>query len=436
MDNTNTLGGRIQAGRKAAGLSQEALGERLGVSRQAVSKWESDAAVPELENLIAMSRIFGVTIGALLGVEPTAEVPGQGEPALPEEHGDAGGPEDTTPSPAGELTERELAAAEAIAEKYLAAARPRWSRRRKIAVGAAGCVLVLGLALAGNRLIALDRQMDDLRFQMADVQSQVSQQLSDLTGQVTGQISNILDEKDNIISNYDTKVTDFDLEANTVTLTVSVVPKEWTEDTTASFTAILSDGRQFQTEAVRQDGTFTAANWVLPTDPEITLSAALTSSGTTRSSPFEVLYECLPGAFQLRVGGSWDMTRYQGTGKVSFGALNLHIEPDPGMNLLPTAVDLCLYRNQETEPEQVLPMPWAVDLYRDQGYAYIYNEQDFEAACTLEKGDTLVAAVRITDDHGQTTWTVLEACCFSDGFSPDMPQPIDVSPDWVPGQAV
>lgn len=254
MDNTNTLGGRIQAGRKAAGLSQEALGERLGVSRQAVSKWESDAAVPELENLIAMSRIFGVTIGALLGVEPTAEVPGQGEPAPPEEHGDAGGPEDTTPSLAGELTERELAAAEAIAEKYLAAARPRWSRRRKIAVGAAGCVLVLGLALAGNRLIALDRQMDDLRFQMADVQSQVSQQLSDLTGQVTGQISNILDEKDNIISNYDTKVTDFDLEASTVTLTVSVVPKEWTEDTTASFTAILSDGRQFQTEAVRQDG--------------------------------------------------------------------------------------------------------------------------------------------------------------------------------------
>ena len=210
MDNTNTLGGRIQAGRKAAGLSQEALGERLGVSRQAVSKWESDAAVPELENLIAMSRIFGVTIGALLGVEPTAEVPGQGEPAPPEERGDAGGPEDTTPSLAGELTERELAAAEAIAEKYLAAARPRWSRRRKIAVGAAGCLLVLGLALAGNRLIALDRQMDDLRFQMADVQSQVSQQLSDLTGQVTGQISNILDEKDNIISNYDTKVTDFD----------------------------------------------------------------------------------------------------------------------------------------------------------------------------------------------------------------------------------
>lgn len=69
MREQQTLGRRIQEARKAAGLSQESLGERLGVSRQAVSKWEADAAVPELENLIAMSRIFGVTIGALLGVE-------------------------------------------------------------------------------------------------------------------------------------------------------------------------------------------------------------------------------------------------------------------------------------------------------------------------------------------------------------------------------
>ena len=62
----STLGVRIQEGRKAAGLSQEALGEKLQVSRQAVSKWESDAAIPELDKLITMSRIFGVTIDQLL----------------------------------------------------------------------------------------------------------------------------------------------------------------------------------------------------------------------------------------------------------------------------------------------------------------------------------------------------------------------------------
>ena len=88
MEEAKTLGSRIQAGRKAAGMSQEALGEHLGVSRQAVSRWEADAALPELEKLIAMSRLFGVTVGALLGVEPAA-----GEPKAPGE----GGPEEGSP---------------------------------------------------------------------------------------------------------------------------------------------------------------------------------------------------------------------------------------------------------------------------------------------------------------------------------------------------
>ena len=51
-----TLGQRIQELRKRAGLTQEQLAEQLGVTRQAVSKWESDNGVPELDALIALSR--------------------------------------------------------------------------------------------------------------------------------------------------------------------------------------------------------------------------------------------------------------------------------------------------------------------------------------------------------------------------------------------
>ena len=50
-----TLGQRIQALRKQHGLSQEGLGDRLGVSRQAISRWEMDGAVPEVDKLIAMA---------------------------------------------------------------------------------------------------------------------------------------------------------------------------------------------------------------------------------------------------------------------------------------------------------------------------------------------------------------------------------------------
>ena len=68
-----TLGQRIQELRKQWGMSQESLGEALGVSRQAVSKWEGDNGIPELDSLSAMSRLFEITVGQLLGIEDPAE---------------------------------------------------------------------------------------------------------------------------------------------------------------------------------------------------------------------------------------------------------------------------------------------------------------------------------------------------------------------------
>lgn len=64
-----TMGQRIAAQRKLHGLSQEALAAQMGVSRQAISKWESDGAIPEVDKLIALGRMFGVSVGWLLGTE-------------------------------------------------------------------------------------------------------------------------------------------------------------------------------------------------------------------------------------------------------------------------------------------------------------------------------------------------------------------------------
>lgn len=57
---------RIQSLRKAKGMSQEQLGEALGVSRQAVSKWESGQSIPDIDNIIQMSKVFDVTTDHLL----------------------------------------------------------------------------------------------------------------------------------------------------------------------------------------------------------------------------------------------------------------------------------------------------------------------------------------------------------------------------------
>lgn len=77
-----TLGERIALARKQAGLSQEQLGDKLGVSRQAVSKWELDEATPEVTKLKAMAGAFHITVDQLLSGEKPPEQNAQ-EDGLP-----------------------------------------------------------------------------------------------------------------------------------------------------------------------------------------------------------------------------------------------------------------------------------------------------------------------------------------------------------------
>lgn len=60
------IGGKIQTLRKQFGISQEQLAERLGVSRQSVSKWEAGQATPEIEKVLALSEVFGVSTDYLI----------------------------------------------------------------------------------------------------------------------------------------------------------------------------------------------------------------------------------------------------------------------------------------------------------------------------------------------------------------------------------
>ncbi len=68
-----TIADRIQSLRKQKGMSQEELADAVGVSRQAVSKWESEQATPDLDKVVIMSDIFEVTTDYLLkGIEPVS----------------------------------------------------------------------------------------------------------------------------------------------------------------------------------------------------------------------------------------------------------------------------------------------------------------------------------------------------------------------------
>ena len=142
-----TTGQRIAALRRQHNLSQEELGEHLGVSRQAISKWESDSAIPELEKLIALARLFRISVGVLLGVEE--------EPPA----------EETVPT-----SEQQDALAARILEQYSSATRKQL-RRMKFNIA---CGVIIAFALLSFFIFNNLKQLLYLQDQISGLTEQVT----------------------------------------------------------------------------------------------------------------------------------------------------------------------------------------------------------------------------------------------------------------------
>ena len=198
------------------GLSQEGLGERLGVSRQAIYKWESDASLPEIDKLITLSKIFSVSVGWLLGVE---EAPSPAEP------------------PSGELTEAQLQMVQEIVDRYLAAQPKQAPLKRRKLVRLCGAAAVLALVVALFNLFSkLDRVTQDynnLRCSVDNVSNSVNSQINSITYRV----ENILKSQNSLTAEYSTELASTDLGANTATFDIRVVPKTYVDGMTALFVA-------------------------------------------------------------------------------------------------------------------------------------------------------------------------------------------------------
>lgn len=105
-----TLGEKLQRLRRARSWTQEQLAERIGVSRQSLSKWESDGALPDTVNVVALADLFGVTTDYLLREEGTA----QATPAA-----DAPEASSAPPQPGWRMSARELGARLIVASALL-----------------------------------------------------------------------------------------------------------------------------------------------------------------------------------------------------------------------------------------------------------------------------------------------------------------------------
>ena len=213
--------------RRAAGLSQEELAERLNVSRQAVSKWENGAAQPELSKLVELSRLYGVSVDVLLSLEEAEKA--------------ETGPDAPTDAPAP-------------AQPSLGASEPKKTLRLKLLLGAAAVCLALavGLALYNNhRVKQLEWQVGSLQSQIMSVQSSLSSQIAGISSSVR----EAMEESATLTAQFDYTVKRFDLDAYTCTVAFALQPKTVQDDLAVSLRlrSLASDDGTTAVELVRDE---------------------------------------------------------------------------------------------------------------------------------------------------------------------------------------
>lgn len=266
-----TIGERIAALRRGRNLSQEALGEALGVSRQAISKWEADTSLPEVDKLVALSRMFGVTVGELLGVEEGRADAPQAEP--------------------DELTEQQIRMVEEIAARYIEAIpqpEPKKTNRKKQVLAGVAGALVLALVVwqfgsMRSELQSLRNQTNSLQNNVSNISSNVGYQISSISDRV----EEVLKSQNNLTADYGCTAGKPDLASDTVTFDAYAVPKRWVEGMTAEF--LVQCGEETLTfPGAAAPGNRFAAAVTVPLDDHITVSVRFDTDGVQETQLLEV----------------------------------------------------------------------------------------------------------------------------------------------------
>ena len=297
-----TTGEKIAALRKEQGMSQEVLGEKLGLSRQAVSKWEADQAVPTMDNLMELSKLFGVPVDTLL--RPDAELTSQTENT-------ADKPEESRP---------------AVPHKWKIAA-----------IAAAGllCVSVACSAVSLWRVVIMQQQIDTLRMQ---------------SGPSTIYYPNTSDDTNSDLADWSENIeVDPDNNENLL-VTVSAVPKEMRDGETAKL-VVRSGDQSWECDAENKNGY--SGRISVPLVDTFSVYLTLTSTdGEIRNILVASEYD-LKQRFSLEVTAWWENGSFSFNGKTTSASGNVETYIYCGDDsVTPVSGRILLYRNGRQIKEQ------------------------------------------------------------------------------------
>lgn len=304
--------------RRASGMSQEELAEKLGVSRQAVSKWESGATQPELSKLIELSKLYSVSVDELLSLEH----------AKPEQ--------DAAESPVQSNAEK------APAEKL--SFRDFCIQHKKII----GCAAVAAVALAAliavgahynNRINTLSTQVNDLRSQLYNVQNNLSNQIAGISNNV----SDILARESSLISQYSYEVKSVNLKKQECTLAFSLLPKTISEDTIVNI-GVIDHGNSSPLDSYRpgysadltQDGFgYLHGSVTVPLSDELGVNVNFMTNGETQSQELDTISNLKsqyqpqlksflsPISYERQAGSKWQYQFTPGNAGIPLGTISL-----------------------------------------------------------------------------------------------------------------
>ena len=279
-----TTGEKIAKLRRQAGMSQEALCEKLGISRQAVSKWENGTTQPTNENLVQLSKLFGVTISSLLDDE---DINMGNRAAISEQ-------ENLESSPAANSKKEE--------------------KNFKLGVFLQGiAIIILGITniLQAYSIASLKNEMYTVR-QRTNEYSSLQSQINSLENRIYSMP--YASSNDENFTDYNYKIVNYDRTTNTASIRFSVMPKDYTRQTVAEI-VIKCGSQNYSVQAVLENNIFVATTDVV-CDDDMSVYLYLTEDGKTRS----LVLDYLPNPadtytmalYRRDLGGKWTV----GNGKL------------------------------------------------------------------------------------------------------------------------
>ena len=375
------LAAQIAALRKKHGFSQEELGEKLGVSRQAVSKWESGQAVPELEKLKELSRIFGVSLNELLQLEESSPKKTEGAFLFEQPEKNA---EKQTESGEGKLKKQ---------------------RNWIFIFTVSGFILALALIT-----ICLQAQIKNLDSRLADVQSSllgVKSEWSTAISSLRASIEQSLESQSSIVSDYHYDVISLQPISQRVKAKFTVTPKNSTADTTAVLSFTGPDFEPFTQELSRTGGGAFEGSADLPLSHEVRVQVTFLNGDERTNEALETIYGLDDYLLSIYSTFPGDMSRYAIGDLSSTLSLNGSLEVEAQIN------DSTEYRALANYPDG-----GTVRLIKD-GKVYREYELDFyenEPKPDYENGNetpvysafTVTASVPMEERFSEGEWQKIE----------------------------